>query len=541
MDNKPNTDAERPKDLAVSLSFKDYKDDMDFEINKSIVSLGKTGVVATRDISRGEALFYDRALCYVDPVLCNDPDGIVAVEKWLYHFPRKEIKRLNRLCEKDLSFIPTPHLVGHLQSLALTMDLPVLEDRLIEAWPKVLTARRKTTKFCRPILSWATLAFPHSCSPNATVLPVPFVGKRVEFYVVATKPIAKGESVMIDHSNIFPNRGHTEVLDHGVRNRNVQGHESFCTLCMKNLPWVVMSEKVRIMESMVRRNVMQKIGMRISEPAVNTTNGGDLRRGWMFREALAFADLLRIDGIADLKISFAYFAAALYAGREGDTLRARELVRHGVHQAAQLLATDHTVFRDYELFGFDKNWDPNAEALWKGVLGTLTRAQGDGSLDLEWMLDTSGNFNSLRENATFPTFKLLNRYDQAFNQGIIDFLQGPNRHWFLLAEVDRSADYEGNTIVCHDKDHNRFEVSTVGFRSGKIRILRPGTVVMFLYQMSQPIQSGEGTTIGIAPVQPQRYEVSLPLDCSPTACLEFLLTVERTGLAGVVFSSAHGA
>ena len=422
MDTQPNTDAAQPEGSVGSLNLKDSRDDMGLEINVNIVSLGKTGLVAARDISRGELLFYDRALCYVDPVLSDDLDGIVAVEKWLSNLPRKEKERLVRLSGKNVLLSSSQQLIGHLLSFALTLDLPILEDRLNEAWPKVITARRKTTTFCRPILSWATLAFPHSCSPNATVLPMPIVGNRVEFYVVATKAIAKETSIMIDHSNRFSNGRHTEVLDHGVRNRNVQEYESFCTPCMKHWSCMIVSEKRRIAESIVRRTVMQKNGMRISETAGSARNGGDLRRGWMFREALVFADLLRLDGIVDLKISFAYFAAALYAGREGDTIRARELVCHGVHQAVELLAIDHPVLGDYELFGFNKKWDPNVEAVWKGVLGTLTKAQHGGSLDLDWMLDTSGNVNSLRENVTFPNFKLLNRCDQDFNKGIIEFL-----------------------------------------------------------------------------------------------------------------------
>lgn len=135
-----------------------------------------TAVMAARPFSTGEVIFFDRALCFVDPDLPDtpDPDSTARIKECLSHIPARNKQRLDHLCQLDILQTPPAYLLRLLKAMPLSIQFPILKDRLEDAKSKVITAQSpdsRHTTWCAPLLLWTDQLFPHSCVPNAFVVP----------------------------------------------------------------------------------------------------------------------------------------------------------------------------------------------------------------------------------------------------------------------------------------------------------------------------------------------------------------------------------
>lgn len=164
-----------PDSTEYQTLIKALHDDIGFAHDERIcfrfTSLGAT---ASRDLPRGMVVFFDRALCYVDPFL--SPEDVPGIRTCVEVFPAKDRKRLNQLFGKggkDILQFPDNELFNVFNNSGMQLQFPVTRDRLGYALDKLVTGRVNTTKWCMTIPSWTLYLFGHSCAPNAVVVPSP--------------------------------------------------------------------------------------------------------------------------------------------------------------------------------------------------------------------------------------------------------------------------------------------------------------------------------------------------------------------------------
>lgn len=132
---------------------------------------GKVGLLAKRPFSRGDAVYFDRALCYVDPDLANTPEDIEAIRLRLARLVPRNKQRLDQLIGSDILQLPPDKLFNAMKTMPFRLQYPLPKNLHQAAIAKVVANEDRPDPYCPPVLSWAKQLFPHSCIPNAVVVP----------------------------------------------------------------------------------------------------------------------------------------------------------------------------------------------------------------------------------------------------------------------------------------------------------------------------------------------------------------------------------